>query len=83
MDTIVHVVVFNLMPVSLRGVVLKEHRKQETEVQGIKCNVKPFFFFFWGGGGGLGVNYGVFYSSSINNISISIHICSEKFQSNP
>jgi hypothetical protein len=55
MDTIVHVVVFNLMPVSLRGVVLKEHRKQETEVQGIKCNVKPFFFFFfWGGGGGVG-----------------------------
>jgi hypothetical protein len=50
MDTIVHVVVFNLMPVSLRGVVLKEHRKQETEVQAIKCNVKPCFFFFgWGG----------------------------------
>jgi hypothetical protein len=54
MDTIVHVVVFNLMPVSLRGVVLKEHRTQETEVQAIKCNVKPsffFFFFFLGGGG--------------------------------
>jgi len=56
MDTIVHAVVFNLMPVSLRGVVLKEHRTQETEVQAIKnvtWSLVFFFFFFWGGGGGV------------------------------
>jgi hypothetical protein len=47
-----------LMPVSLRGVVLKEHRTQETEVQAIKnvtWSLVFFFFFFWGGGGGGGV----------------------------